>query len=149
MPPLRDHSGDIPLYAGHFVDKHRQVFRKKVTGLSEGALEILKSRTWKGNVRELENAIQRGLLNAAGDRILEKDLEVRAEGRRPGSPAWDATAGLEAYIRTLAEQKEREIITDTLKRTGWNRTEAAQNLKISRKTLFNKMQQYGLEESPG
>jgi DNA-binding NtrC family response regulator len=53
---------------------------------------------------------------------------------------------LEAYVKSLTEQTERRIILETLKATNWNRTEAAEKLKISRKTLFNKMQQYGIAE---
>ena len=148
MPPLREHPEDIPAYAAHFVENYREVFGRKATGFSDKALEALKGRGWKGNVRELENTIQRGLLNAAGDRILDTDLEPPPEGGAAGVQTWDRSAGLEMHIKSLTEQTEKEIIRNTLNQTGWNRTETAQCLKISRKTLFNKMQQYGLEPKP-
>ena len=149
MPSLREHTGDIPLYAAHFIEKYRTVFGKRISGVSSDVLRVLASLPWKGNVRELENVIQRGLLNASGETLEEADLNFAGEtGDRSAAP-WDPSVGLESYIRSLAEQAEKRIILESLGRTGWNRTATAQNLGISRKTLFNKMQQYGLEEKPG
>jgi DNA-binding NtrC family response regulator len=144
MPPLREHIDDLPLYAGHFIRKYREVFGTRVSGVSASALNMLSSRPWKGNIRELENSLQRAMLIASGDTLQEADFGFPADGAgRPGR--WDPALGLESYIRTLSEQTEREIILETLNRNGWNRTEAAQQLKISRKTLFNKMLLFGLE----
>jgi DNA-binding NtrC family response regulator len=99
------------------------------------------SRPWKGNIRELENVIQRAMLAACGEVIETVDLNT--SGR---APTVDPEAGLEARVRRMNEEAERQIILDALGQTNWNRTAAAQRLKISRKTLFNKMQLYGLEE---
>ncbi len=146
MPSLREHVEDIPLYALHFVEKYRTVFGKRVARVSEGALRLLQSRHWNGNVRELENAIQRGLLNASGDTLQETDIAFLVDTDAGRIAQWNPAFGLEPYIKSLSEQSEREIIHETLKQTGWNRTATARHLKISRKTLFNKMLQYGLEE---
>ncbi len=144
MPPLREHAGDIPLYARHFIRKYREVFGTRVADVSDGALRMLSSRTWKGNIRELENAVQRAMLGAPGDMLQPADFGFLADSAgRTGR--WDPALGLEACIRKLSEQTEREIILETLNQKGWNRTEAAKDLKISRKTLFNKMQQFGLD----
>jgi len=146
MPSLREHAADISLYARHFIEKYGSVFGKKIRTISPGALRLLEHHPWNGNVRELENAVQRSLLNVSGDVIEEADVKFLASsGDRP-SAAWSPAIGLEPYIKTLAEQAEKRIILETLGRTGWNRTETAHQLRISRKTLFNKMQQYGLEE---
>ena len=146
MPSLREHVKDIPLYARHFIEKYGALFGKRVTGVSEGALRHLGSLPWNGNVRELENAVQRGLLNASGDTIQEADIKVHAETGDWSPAQWDPAAGLEPFIKTVSEQAEKKIILESLGRTDWNRTETARQLKISRKTLFNKMQQYGIED---
>lgn len=146
MPSLREHPEDISEYVRHFIEKYGTVFGKLITGVTEDALRLLHSRTWKGNVRELENAVQRGLLSAPGDILRESDLTSPAEGDGVASGPWTPGTGLEFYVRALTERTEKRIILESLGRTGWNRTATAAELLISRKTLFNKMQQYGLEE---
>jgi DNA-binding NtrC family response regulator len=144
LPPLREHLEDIPLYVHHFLAKHNETFGKNLSGLSDDALHFLQKHEWKGNVRELENVVQRAMLTASGTRIEVSDLEFLDKGAGETPHPYNATEGLEAYVKSLTEQAERQIILKTLNETNWNRTEAAEKLKISRKTLFNKMQQYGI-----
>ena len=144
MPALREHPDDIPLYAKHFLNKHRVTIGKNVEHFTFEALQLLMSYKWKGNIRELENAVQRALLNTGGASIGVADLDFLTFGDTKTLPAYDPAHGLEPYIKSLMERAERKIITSTLEVTGWNRTEAAGRLKISRKTLFNKMREYGL-----
>ena len=144
--PLRDHREDIPLYAAHFITKHQTSFGKNVLGLNGDALQVLLSREWRGNVRELENTVQRGMLNAATNYIEAGDLEFLYANQPRSSSQYDPREGLEAHIKSLTQRVEREIILKTLGETGWNRTEAALRLMISRKTLFNKMVEYGIEQ---
>jgi DNA-binding NtrC family response regulator len=140
IPPLREHLEDIPVYVRHFLQKHQGTVGRVLGGVSDPALAELASQPWKGNIRELENVIQRSMLAAGGDVIEQGDLTV------PGKRALvDPDAGLEARVRRLTEEAERQMILDALTQTNWNRTAAAEKLKISRKTLFNKMQLYGLE----
>jgi len=148
MPSLREHAEDISLYARHFIEKYGTVFGRRVSGVSAEALRLLESLAWHGNVRELQNAIQRALLNSSGDTIQEDDVKFLAEKGDRSAAQWIPEVGLEQYIKALSEQAEKKVILESLGRTGWNRTEAARQLRISRKTLFNKMQQYGLEENP-
>jgi len=145
MPALREHPDDIPLYAAHFVHKHRVTFGKNVENITSEALQLLMSYAWKGNIRELENAVQRALLNANGVSIGAADLDFLTFDEKTAIPRYNPAQGLEPYIKSLLERAERKIITSTLEETGWNRTEAAGRLKVSRKTLFNKMRDYGLE----
>jgi len=140
IPPLRDHREDIPVYTRHFLGKHRENVGKNIGGFTDAALSELSGRSWKGNIRELENVIQRAMLTATGDIIEAADLSVPAR-----LAAADPDAGLEARVHRLTEDAERQIILDALAQTSWNRTATAEKLKISRKTLFNKMQLYGLE----
>jgi DNA-binding NtrC family response regulator len=146
MPSLRERPEDISVYTRHFIEKYGTIFGKRVTGITDDALRMLHSRPWNGNIRELENTVQRGLLNASGDMLQESDVKSPAERETGIFGAWTPGTGLEFYIRALTEQTEKRIILESLGRTGWNRTAAAAELLISRKTLFNKMQQYGLEE---
>ncbi len=145
MPPLRDHREDIPLYADHMLKKYRGVFGKRATEITPEALHMLARFEWRGNLRELENAIQRALLNSKGHSIGAAEFEFVAKGANTATPAFDSAKGLEAYVNLLTERTERAVIAQALAETGWNRTETAERLKISRKTLFNKMRQYGLD----
>ncbi len=142
MPPLRRHPEDIPALARHFLQRHRLLLGSKVTEISEEALRILASHPWPGNVRELENTIQRTMLLSHGTRIEAGDLKQIDWARHEGSGG----QGLEAQIRRVAADAERQLILNALQTTGWNRTAAAELLQVSRKTLFNKMQLYGIVE---
>jgi DNA-binding NtrC family response regulator len=146
MPSLREHGEDIPLYVRHFLAKHRETFGRRVERVSPNVLDFLKSYEWKGNIRELENAVQRAMMNTTGVSMELKDFDFLA-GKTPDRILrYDEKKGLERYVRSLSQEAERQVILETLRQVGWNRTEAAQRLKISRKTLFNKMHQYGIEE---
>jgi len=145
IPPLRVHKDDIPLYVEHFLEKHRSTLRKGVTRISEGALEALSMHEWPGNIRELENTIQRALLNASSPRIEKEELNFLALQDHNALPMYYPAQGLVAYIKAVSTLSEREIIVRTLRETEWNRTETARRLMVSRKTLFNKIHQYHLE----
>ncbi len=151
IPALREHEEDISLYVRHFLAKYRDTFGKSVSGISDEALRLLKSCEWKGNIRELENLVQRTMLNVEGTCVEVSDLSrsVGAEKREThpviAGLQRQPEEGLETYIKSLIEQAERQIILETLKETDWHRAAAAERLKISRKTLFNKIQQYGIE----
>jgi DNA-binding NtrC family response regulator len=146
MPALREHLEDIPACVHHFLVKYRDTFGKTVTGVTDEALGMLKRHEWKGNIRELENVVQRAMLNAQGQEITGADLAFLQETRADGPASYRPGESLEAYIAALTEATERRVIRETLDAVHWNRTEAAERLKISRKTLFNKMQQYGIQE---
>jgi DNA-binding NtrC family response regulator len=147
MPALREHQDDIPLYIDQFLRRYGTAFGKSTASITPEALQLFKHRDWKGNIRELENAIQRALLNTTRTSIGIEDLEFLALGSETIPLAPSPAQGLEPFIKSLTERSERELIIKALEETHWNRTEAAAKLKISRKTLFNKMQQYGLGES--
>ncbi len=145
MPALREHPDDIPLYVDHFLRRYKAAFGKSTASISSEALRLFRRCDWKGNVRELENAIQRALLNTMRPSIGIEDIEFMTSESGIIPPGLSPVQGLEPFIKSLTERTERELIIKTLEETHWNRTEAAAKLKISRKTLFNKMQEYGLE----
>ncbi len=143
LPPLRDHVEDIPDYARHFLARYGEKFGKQPDGFTDEALETLKQREWKGNIRELENLIQRAIVKGRGPRIEKADIEAPHHPDR--QPVYDEETGLEAHIHQWNEYLERQLIAQALAETNGNRTLAAARLKISRKTLFNKMQEYGIQ----
>jgi len=142
--PLRGRREDIPVYASHFLVKHQPATGRRVAAISDKALDVLTQHSWKGNVRELENAIQRAILSADSDTIQPRDLEFLKTGSRPGS--YDPASGLEPYLRSITEKAERDVILDVLTRCKWNRTAAAEELKITRRTLFVKMRQLDVQQ---
>jgi DNA-binding NtrC family response regulator len=164
IPTLVEHKEDIHLYVKHFLAKHGNAFGKSITGISDQALEALMDRKWKGNIRELENVVQRAMLDAQGASIEPQDLEFVGKqrvGEGVGKESsertyemvqqlvqcqYDRGQGLDEYVKSLREEAERIIILETLKKLNWNRTKAADRLKISRKTLFNKMRHYGIKQ---
>jgi DNA-binding NtrC family response regulator len=145
MPPLRAHPEDIAALARHFIARHRPLLGSQVADISEEALKVLASHPWAGNVRELENTMQRAMLLAHGPRIEASDLE-QLDGMHPAGPG---ASGLEEQLKKVTADVERGLILSALEKTGWNRTAAADLLMVSRKTLFNKMQLYGIVEGRG
>jgi two-component system response regulator FlrC len=136
IPPLRERRDDIPLLARHFVEKHNRLENRAVKGLTDDAVEALITMPWKGNVRELENIVARGVLLCKGEWVEKKDLFFSPIGEGSG----DGTGFVVSTV-TLREM-ERKAIFNTLNRTNGNRTHAAEILGISVRTLRNKLHEY-------
>jgi two-component system, NtrC family, response regulator AtoC len=144
LPPLRDRRGDIPLLVDHFVGRFNERLKKRLQGCEAEALERLGAYSWPGNIRELENVMERSVLFGDGPRIRVADLPpevaaVEADGRAKA-------ASLKQAVRAETERVEREMIVRALDETGGNVTRAAQRLQISRKGLQLKMKELGLRE---
>ncbi len=157
LPPLRDRRGDIPLLVEHFLGVYAERFKKPASQLSAEARDALLAYSWPGNIRELENVIERCVLLADDNTIRLRDLstEVRsAAGGGAGSSASDedddgdpnAVGGLKGVVRERTRALERDLIMKALDQTGANVTQAARLLKISRKSLQIKMKELGLRE---
>lgn len=148
IPPLREHKEDIPLYARHFIKKHRQTIRRNECEILSKAMQVLMTHDWKGNIRELENSIQRAMLSMTGDKIESADLSFLKKYISFNPKRYNGKESLESYVSSLVEKIEREIIVNTLEESGWNRRETSEKLKIGRRTLFTKMKRYGLLGEP-
>ncbi len=133
VPPLRERKEDIDVFAYGFLKSANEELEKNVTSISSEALELLKQYRWSGNLRELRNVIRRAVLFAGGNEITAKDIP----GIRPIAPVTKDYA--------LRPGDEKSQIEEVLYKTRGNKTLAAQLLKIDRKTLYNKMHQYGIE----
>jgi len=142
VPPLRERSGDIPLLAGHFLEKYGEQLGKTGVRLSSDALKALLNYAWPGNIRELENCIERGLVLCDGDTI---ELECLPDGLRNLSAPAPLPPDEGFSLKRAAQRQEREYILKALEKTSGNRTRAAKILEISHRALLYKLKEYGLE----
>lgn len=156
LPSLRERADDIPQLVVHFIEKYNKRLNKKIEGVSDETLALLRAWPWPGNIRELENLMERVLLFADGPRIEAKDLPEGVRGglaAAPNSPLDTTPAPGETPLKDFLKQKQAEIeksfIVQALAKTEGNVTRAAKLLQISRKSLQTKMKEFGLrDESP-
>ncbi len=135
IPPLRERREDIPMLAHHFLERLSHELGKEAADISEGALRLLLDQDWLGNVRELENAIERALVTAKGHVLTDDDFAfLRREAA--AAPAWSAPDNLSL------EEIEQRAIAATLQRTGGNIKEAAAILGIDRSTLYDHIKKH-------
>jgi transcriptional regulator with PAS, ATPase and Fis domain len=142
VPPLRERPEDIPLLVWAFLDEFSSRMGKKITQVPRKTMEALQRGPWPGNVRELRNVLERALLLARGEELVQP-THLAAEVRGIGDDA-----SLPHVSRSLAEM-EKAHIERTLRAHGDNRTRAARELGISRATLIKKIREYELGERPG
>ena len=134
LPPLRERREDIIPLAHAFLKRYDAQAGRNLTGFTPLATEALRSFDWPGNVRQLQNEIQRAVLMCEGSQIDDRDLSVTATTQAKESPDL-----------TLMEAMERNAIIQMLKDTNGNKLETAKRLGIGRQTLYNKIKMYGIE----
>ena len=138
IPPLRERREDIPLLVRSFIERLSHELGKEVDDISESGLKILMDWNWAGNVRELENAVERAMVTCKNKFLTEEDfgfLEMNGNRRR----VWSVPDHL-----TL-DDVEKLVIEATIKRTEGNIKEAASILGIDRSTIYEKIKKYGIE----
>lgn len=141
LPPLRERLDDLPHLIDFLLKKFCRMYRKKVTHIRPEILQKFYSMSWKGNIRELANILERGVLLAEGD-CLTSDCICSDFYASSGSgePSVEKTVTL----RTVVEEAEKRAILLALKNTKNNRSEAARLLDISRRALYDKIEAYGI-----
>ncbi len=142
LPPLRERREDIPLLAQHFLDEFRRERGKQVTGFTDAALEAFDAYGWPGNVRELRNAVERAVLFCRGHQVGIEDLPAALQGQATAPKP--APARPVATLREAVERAEIEAMQAALAATKGRKSEAAELLGVSRKTLWEKIKLYGL-----
>ncbi len=159
LPPLRERKEDIPLLVQHFIEKYDRRLGKKVERMEDEAMQLLLGYSWPGNIRELENLMERSVLFAEGPAILASSLPDSLRERAAGAAVPIAAVGplgaiaapsgasMKEIVRQAQADLERELITRALDETGGNVTRAAKRLQISRKSLQIKMKELGLRET--
>jgi DNA-binding NtrC family response regulator len=145
IPPLRERKADIPLFIEYFINMFNCELDLQVKNVSREAVDQLLNYNWPGNIRDLQNAIQSAMILCKEGTITREHLPMRIKGY----PVIDGTklefdSGLDENLKSINSKLEKELIVEALNKCNYNRTEAANLLKISRKTLFNKMKQYNL-----
>jgi two-component system response regulator AtoC len=160
LPPLRDRIDDIPLLAAHFISGFNPRLGTQIEGVTPEAITVMKAYAWPGNIRELENLLERSMLLADPDARLLGPADLSGLGEpqevtEEAPPAEGTTSaladlGLKEYVRAHTERLERAHIQRALSDSSGNVTHAARRLGISRKSLQIKMRLYGLrDDEPG
>jgi two-component system response regulator PilR (NtrC family) len=143
IPPLRERQEDIPRLIEHLIRRHNVEMKTNYKGADNAAMKILMSAPWKGNVRELENVLERAMILGDGEWIMPADLPESKVSKddRPPSTGRNLKAAVRAY--------EKSHLENVLRETAGDRTRAAEFLGLSRSSLYRKMEQLGipLEES--
>ncbi len=141
VPPLRERKVDIPLLIEEFIKKHAKHMSKKIDGLSQGALSALMDYHWPGNIRELENVIERAIILSKGPLVEPRDLPDFLNFKAGGNGG-KGNNGLK--LKDALRSPEKDLIMKALNQTNWNRNETANILGINRTTLYKKMTKFGL-----
>ncbi len=146
IPPLSERIDDIEPLLNHFIKKYSIKLHKQVAGISPGALKIMMAHNWQGNVRQLENAVERAVIMAGGNRLDETDVEflppaVTTSNNDPGMSG----DGLLAVSARAAAEAEAGLIRKVLSDVKGNKSEAARRLKISYRVMLKKIKDYSLE----
>ena len=147
LPPLRRRKEDIPLLIDHFIEKYNQKYNKQVMKFDDEALEALRAYDWPGNVRELENVInnavllsERGVIGVDG---LKKNI-FSGVVKEPQSIDFSKVRSLKDTIDGIVERYEKQIVQEFLHKNGYNKSKTARDLDITRKTLAQKIEKFGL-----
>ena len=138
LPPLRERHEDIPPLANAFLKRFAAQANRVIRGFTPAAIDRLTAFEWPGNVRQLQNEVQRAVLLCEGDTVGAADLSVT-------SVKVESSEGGADTSFTLLEGVERNTIIQMLKETGGNKLETAKRLGIGRQTLYNKIKAYGIE----
>jgi DNA-binding NtrC family response regulator len=147
LPPVRERREDIPLLIDYFLDLYNNQLGTDVSGISREAVQCLYDYEWPGNVRELANSLHSALIVCQKGTLLPRHLPPRIQGyplieETPKSGA----EGLEQQVQRMVDSVEKKLILRALEQSQGSRTRAAHTLKISRKTLFNKMQKLKIDD---
>ena len=144
IPPLRERRDDIPILVDHFISKYSAEMNLGNKEMSVDALDVLKSYYWKGNVRELENVIERALILSEGDSINQGDLRLSTVTSHGSLDDIPLDGSLEQTAKEALKIAESRRIKKALEDTHGNKSRAAELLKVSYKTLLTKIKDYGI-----
>jgi two-component system response regulator AtoC len=144
LPTLRERKEDVPLLVDHFIQRFNDRLDLKVKGLTQEALDILVNFPWRGNVRQLENTIERAMIFVQGDKLDINDLPSEVKESNENEKLF--FDGNELSIKRSSRVLEKELIRKALQKTNGNRTQAAKILEISHRALLYKIKEYGVDQ---
>ncbi|HAP66708.1 MAG TPA: Fis family transcriptional regulator [Nitrospinae bacterium] len=147
LPPLRERKEDIPLLINHFINKYNFTNKKNIKGMTLKAMEMLERYIWRGNIRELENVIERAVTletndNIQADSLSDEIRNYRGEHLKTISEIPSEGVNLEDYITKI----EKDIILSALEKTGWVKKKAAELLNMSFRSFRYKLQKYDIDK---
>jgi DNA-binding NtrC family response regulator len=145
LPALQERISDIPLLCKHFIEKYAEQCSRKVLGFTEQAMDLMQHYQWPGNIRELENVVERAIVLGKDQWIQVSDLP--APLHRHGQDL--LPAGQKGHLKAALQNPERRLILEALEAHNWNRQETAVALGINRTTLYKKMKRYGVSDEKG
>jgi len=145
IPPLRERKEDIPLLVEHFITKYSREMKIPRKKISSKAMKMLMEYDWKGNVRELENTIERAMILADTEEIKPEHINLVGIEKEMIHNDLPMDGPLEETVKTVVRKVEKTIIKKALEKHHWNKTKVAEQLQISYKTLLTKIKEYGLE----
>ncbi len=143
LPPLAERAGDIPLLAGRFLKEYSEKNGRQIEGMTPDALSLLGAYAWPGNVRELRNTIEKMVVLSRSERLTARDVPLNIRDAVKGNAGLTLRAPM-LTSGSLAETERRKIMA-VLEKNGGNRTRAAEELGISRRTLHRKLREYAAE----
>ncbi len=146
IPPLRDRKDDIEDLVSHFIRKYRLAFKKDVNFVPRPIIDLLCDHDWPGNIRELENVIQRAVLMAKSNIITEQEIIFDAPpgGHHHGTPTSIAKQFSDGPLKNILSEIEKEIIVETLKRHNGNVVKASKQLKVGKTALYDKLKRFDI-----
>ncbi len=148
LPPLRERGDDIMEFAQFFVDKANKAFNKSISGFDDETKSLIYKYDWHGNIRELQNVINRAVLLSQGDTIKPDVMpsEIRFYSMQSGGKNENSANRNEiTELKQATLVTEKEVIINALIESNYNKSKAAKMLNIDRKTLYNKIKQYEIE----
>ncbi|MEK7825450.1 MAG: sigma-54 dependent transcriptional regulator [Nitrospirota bacterium] len=150
IPPLRERTEDIPLLSGYFLDKFKRRLGREIKGFAPEAINLLMGSEWRGNVRELENVIERAAAMAGGDTIRIEDLREYIQKPVISKEAFSQTipdGGID--LEGIMEGMERDMLIKALERANWIKTKAAKLLHLDFRSFRYRLEKYGIKDHKG
>jgi DNA-binding NtrC family response regulator len=133
LPPLRERKEDIVPLAQMFLERFAEKYHRPLTGIAPEAAAMLTEGRWSGNIRELQNCIEKAVILSDGSELTEKDIQLEQAAKPVGTT-----------IKAVSEAEEERMIRQAMDRTDGNISAAAKMLGVSRPTLYAKLKKYGL-----
>jgi two-component system NtrC family response regulator len=146
VPPLRDRRDDLPLLTRYFLERFSKELNKETPTLSLEAMAVIMDYSWPGNIRELENMLERAVILASGSLIQVEDLPIHPQGQT--SQDWSAEQVIPPGLKLneVLEMVEKKMILNALAKTGHVQSHAADLLGIARNLLFYKIKKFNLDQ---
>ncbi len=145
LPPLRKRGDDILIFTGHFLEEANRDLKKEVKGLNDDVTQIFKNYAWFGNLRELRNVVRRSVLIAREEYVTRECLPGELMDQHKPSSVSEAISGDTFDLKDATQEAEKIVVERALREANYNKSLAAKILKIDRKTLYNKINQLGID----